>query len=149
VNITTRGRYALRASLALAKLGAQGEPVSINSLSEKENISPVFLEQIFFRLRKAGIVTSIRGPGGGFRFARSPDELTVRQILEAAGENLELVFCDKASDNCDRIGQCLSHCVWVEVNQLVKNYFSGITISTILKKYMHVSAVSREAERHE
>jgi len=84
MNITTRGRYALRASLALAKMGTNGEPVSISSLSEKENISSVFLEQIFFRLRKAGIVTSIRGPGGGFCFAKSLNELTVRQIKEAA-----------------------------------------------------------------
>jgi Rrf2 family iron-sulfur cluster assembly transcriptional regulator len=147
MNITTRGRYALRASLALAKLGTKGEPVSINSLSEKENISSVFLEQIFFKLRKAGIVSSIRGPGGGFCFAKSLDELTVKQILEAAGENLELVFCDKTSDNCDRIGQCLSHCIWVEVNQLVKKYFGGITLSSILEKYEHVT-IDPEAEKH-
>jgi len=151
MNITTRGRYALRASLALAKLGKNGEPVSINSLSEKENISSVFLEQIFFKLRKAGIVNSIRGPGGGFCFAKSLDELTVKQILEAAGENLELTFCDKSSDNCERIGECLSHCVWVDVNQLVKNYFNNITLSSILEKYKHLTAANPipEAEKHE
>jgi len=151
MNITTRGRYALRASLALAKQGANGEPVSINSLSEKENISSVFLEQIFFKLRKAGIVNSIRGPGGGFCFAKSLDELTVKQILEAAGENLDLTFCDKTNDNCERIGQCLSHCVWVDVNQLVKNYFNNITLSSILKKYKNVTASNPnpEAEKHE
>jgi Rrf2 family iron-sulfur cluster assembly transcriptional regulator len=149
MNITTRGRYALRASLALAKLGTEGKPVSINNLSEEENISSVFLEQIFFRLRKAGIVVSMRGPGGGFCFAKSLDELTVKQILEAAGENLEITFCDKTSDNCDRIGQCLSHCVWLEVNQLVKNYFAGITLSAILEKYKHITAVNPEAEKHE
>jgi Rrf2 family iron-sulfur cluster assembly transcriptional regulator len=153
MNITTRGRYALRASLALAKLRTKGEPVSINSLSEEENISSVFLEQIFFKLRKAGIVTSIRGPGGGFCFAKGLDELTVKQILEAAGENLELTFCDKTSDNCDRIGQCLCHCIWLEVNQLVKNYFADITLSSILKKYdpekyKHIT-ISPEAEKHE
>jgi Rrf2 family iron-sulfur cluster assembly transcriptional regulator len=147
MNITTRGRYALRASLALAKLGAKGKPVSVNTLSEEENISSVFLEQIFFKLRKAGIVTSIRGPGGGFCFAKSLDKLTVKQILDAAGENLEITFCDKTSDNCDRIGECLSHCIWLEVNQLVKNYFAGITMSTILEKYKHVT-IDQEAEKH-
>jgi len=148
MNITTRGRYALRASLALAKMGTNGEPVSISSLSEKENISSVFLEQIFFKLRKAGIVNSIRGPGGGFCLAKSLDELTVRQILEAAGENLELTFCDKTSDNCEKIGECLSHCVWVEVNRLVKNYFSNITLSSILEKYKHINTINQEAEKH-
>jgi Rrf2 family iron-sulfur cluster assembly transcriptional regulator len=135
MRITTRGRYALRASLALAKLGEKGSPISINTLSTEENISPVFLEQIFFKLKKAGIVTSIRGPGGGFRFSRALDQLTVRQILEAAGEDIDITFCDKHSDDCERVGECLSHQVWADANEQVKNYFSGITILSILEKY--------------
>jgi len=148
MNITTRGRYALRASLALAKLGTGGKPVSINILSEEENISSVFLEQIFYKLRKAGIVTSIRGPGGGFCFAKSLNDLTVKQILEAAGENLEITFCDKTSDSCDKIGQCLCHYIWLEINQLVKNYFNNISLSSILEKYKNV-AINPESEKHE
>jgi len=148
MNITTRGRYALRASLALAKLGTCGEPVSINNLSEEENISSIFLEQIFYKLRKAGIVTSIRGPGGGFCFAKSLNELTVKQILEAAGENLEITFCDKTGESCDKIGQCLCHYIWLDVNQLVKNYFNNISLSSILEKYKNV-IVNSESEKHE
>jgi len=134
MRITTRGRYALRASLALAKLGINGSPVSINCLSEKENISSVFLEQIFFKLRKAGIVSSVRGPGGGFSFAQPLDKLTVKNVLEAAGEDLDITFCDKRSDNCEWIGECLSHHVWVTANDMVKDYFAGITLSSILEK---------------
>jgi len=134
MRITTRGRYALRSSLALAKLGTKGGPVSINNLSEQENISSVFLEQIFFKLRKAGIVNSIRGPGGGFCFAKPLTELTVKQILEAAGEDLEITFCDKNSNSCDRVGECLSHNVWVNVTELVKKYFASITLASILEK---------------
>jgi Rrf2 family iron-sulfur cluster assembly transcriptional regulator len=135
MRITTRGRYALRAILAMAKIGKNDVPVSINNLSEQENISSVFLEQIFYKLRKAGIVSSIRGPGGGFCFARPLKEITVKEILCAAGENLDLIFCDKRNDNCDRIGDCLSHAVWLEVNELVKNYFDNITIESIIVKY--------------
>ena len=91
MRITTRGRYALRASLALAKMSKNGEPISINTLSEEENISSVFLEQIFFKLRKAGIVSSVRGPGGGLCFAQPLDKLTVKAIMDAAGEDLEAV----------------------------------------------------------
>ena len=148
MRITTRGRYALRASLVLAKLGNQGKPVSINSLSEQENISSVFLEQIFFNLRRAGIVTSIRGPGGGFCFAKNLNELTVKQILEAAGEDLDITFCDKKNENCDKIGECLSHYVWLEVNELVKNYFESITLASILDKYGNTTT-DQEAEKHE
>ena len=150
MRITSRGRYALRASLALAKLGTKDEPVSINCLSESENISPVFLEQIFFKLRKAGIVSSIRGPGGGFCFARPLNELTVNQILDAAGEELELTFCDKSNDKCERVGECLSHNVWMDVNKLVRNYFEGITIASILEKYKTKNTNADPAsEKHE
>lgn len=134
MRITTRGRYALRASLALAKLGTGGKPVSIGNLSEEEDISSVFLEQIFFRLRKAGIVSSIRGPGGGFCLARPLDKLTVKEILEAAGEDLEITFCDKRKDDCEWVGECLSHKVWTDVNALVKDYFANLTLSSILER---------------
>ncbi|MDR1898489.1 MAG: Rrf2 family transcriptional regulator [Treponema sp.] len=134
MRITTRGRYALRASLALAKLGKDGSPVSINTLAEEENISSVFLEQIFFRLRKAGIVSSVRGPGGGFCFAHPLDKLTVKEILDAAGEDLSVTPCDKHNEDCDRISGCLSHKIWVETTELVNRYLRGITIASILEK---------------
>ena len=135
MRITTRGRYALRATLALAKLEKDGGPVSINRLSEEENISSVFLEQIFFKLRKAGIVTSTRGPGGGFCFAKSLDKLTVKNIMDAAGEEIELTFCDKHDDKCDRIGECMSHYIWQDAHNLLNNYFSEITLASIFEKY--------------
>jgi Rrf2 family iron-sulfur cluster assembly transcriptional regulator len=134
MRITTRGRYALRATLALAKIGKDGAPVSINSLSEQEQISSVFLEQIFFKLRKAGIVSSVRGPGGGFCFAQPLERLTVKKILDAAGEDLDLSFCDKRIEDCSRIGTCLSHPVWSEVTDLINTFFSNITLAAILEK---------------
>jgi Rrf2 family iron-sulfur cluster assembly transcriptional regulator len=144
MRITTRGRYALRASLALAKLEKKGEPVSVNNLAEAENISTAFLEQIFFKLRKAGIVVSVRGPGGGFCFARSLDKVTVKQILDAAGEDLDSIACDRHSQDCDRIGGCLSHAVWENVTELVNNYFTGITLASIMEQYGHL--VKRKSE---
>ncbi|AEF85377.1 transcriptional regulator, BadM/Rrf2 family [Treponema primitia ZAS-2] len=134
MRITTRGRYALRASLALAKIGKEGVPVSINSLSEEENISSVFLEQIFFKLRKAGIVSSVRGPGGGFCFAQPLDQLTIKKILDAAGEELNLTACDKHSEDCARLGACLTHSVWADVTELINNFFNSITLASILEK---------------
>ncbi|GHV37758.1 Fe-S cluster assembly transcriptional regulator IscR [Spirochaetia bacterium] len=134
MRITTRGRYALRATLALAKLGKDGTPVSINILSESENISSVFLEQIFFKLRKAGIVSSVRGPGGGFNFARPLKELTVKEILDAAGEDLDVTPCDKHVDTCDRLDCCITHKVWFDLTELVNNYFNGLTLASIIEK---------------
>ncbi|MDR0449878.1 MAG: Rrf2 family transcriptional regulator [Treponema sp.] len=134
MRITTRGRYALRASLALARLSKNGEPVSISVLAEGENISCVFLEQIFFRLRKAGIVASVRGPGGGFFFTRPIDQVTVKEILEAAGEEIDLNMCDKSVTSCVRIDSCLSHQVWLDVVNMVNRYLEGLTLAAILER---------------
>jgi Rrf2 family iron-sulfur cluster assembly transcriptional regulator len=134
MRITTKGRYALRATLALARLGKYGLPVSINTLSEQEDISSVFLEQIFFKLRKAGIVASVRGPGGGFCFAQPLDRLTIKQILDAAGEELDLIACDKQKEDCERLGSCLAHSVWTDVTRLINNYFKGETLADLLER---------------
>jgi Rrf2 family iron-sulfur cluster assembly transcriptional regulator len=117
----------------LAKLGKNGAPISINSLSEEENISSVFLEQIFFKLRKAGIVSSVRGPGGGFCFARPLDKLTVKDLLDAAGEDLSVTPCDKHQETCDRVSGCLSHHVWVTTTELVNNYLRSLTLASLLE----------------
>lgn len=134
MRVTTRGRYALRASLAMAQMGTGGSLVSIHSLSEAEQISSVFLEQIFFKLKKAGIVKSVRGPGGGFAFARPLEELTVKEILDAAGEELEAGSCDKHLDECSRAASnCISHQVWITVSDLVTGYLSGLTLAGLLE----------------
>ena len=134
MRITTKGRYALRATLALAKMDKNRGPVSINQLSEQEGISPVFLEQIFFKLRKAGLVSSIRGPGGGFSFAKPLDQLTVKDILEASGEEFGLTFCEKHSQSCPKSGYCPSHFIWVELTEIIDHYFTQITLASIIKK---------------
>lgn len=135
MRITTRGRYALRASLALARTQDPDTPVSINHLSEEEQISSVFLEQIFFRLRKAGIVTSVRGPGGGFCFAKPLENLTIKEILEAAGEELNVTECDKRARNCEnRETRCNAHSVWEDVTGILNEYFGGVTLAMVLER---------------
>ena len=138
MRFTTRGRYALRASLVMAKLGKDGEPISINRLSEQEGIPPVFLEQIFYKLRKAGIVKSIRGPGGGFCFARPFKEITLKEILDAAGEDLNLTLCNKKLKQCGKEEECISHQVLMGMTNTLKSYFADLTLGEVIKKYNKV-----------
>ena len=132
MRITTKGRYALRATIALAQMGKNGGMVSINSLSEAEEISSVFLEQIFFKLKKAGIVRSVRGPGGGFALARSLDSLTVKEIFDAAGEELTVLPCNRREAECERQSECYSHQVIITVTDLVNEYLGGLTLEMVL-----------------
>ncbi len=85
MRITTKGRYGLRAVINLARSN-HSRPVSIGSIASEENVSSEFLEQIFFKLKKAGLIRSIRGPGGGFVLNRMPGEISVQDILAAVGE---------------------------------------------------------------
>ena len=146
MRISIRARYALRASLALAKMGSSDTLISINALSEAEGISPVFLEQIFFRMRNAGILRSVRGPGGGFCFSQPLDKLTVKTILEAAGEDFSLTYCDKTHDECDRIGTCVSHTVWQGVSDMYDKYLDTLTISSLLEEQSAAKKHRRQAK---
>jgi Rrf2 family iron-sulfur cluster assembly transcriptional regulator len=133
MRITTKGRYALRATIALAEMSKNGEMISINALSEAEDISPVFLEQIFFKLKKAGIVKSIRGPGGGFSFAHPLEYISVREIFYAAGEELDVLPCDRETDNCERMRDCVCHKIIASATDLVNNYFNDITLQMLME----------------
>jgi Rrf2 family iron-sulfur cluster assembly transcriptional regulator len=135
MNATTRSRYVLRASLVLAKIGKDGAPVSINTIAEQENIPSVLLDQIFFKLKKAGIVASVRGPDGGVYFVRPLDKLTVKDLLDAAGEELDLTnYGKQQARECFRIGESLSHGVWAGLTDLINGYFGSITLTAILEK---------------
>jgi len=133
MRITLKGRYALRAVLALAEMGKNGEMVSINSLAEAEEISSIFLEQIFFKLKKARIVKSVRGPGGGFAFDRPLDSITVQEILDAAGEELSMKFCEKNVEDCDRMTECVCHKVFASVSDKIDDYLRSLTLKKILE----------------
>jgi Rrf2 family transcriptional regulator, iron-sulfur cluster assembly transcription factor len=136
MRITTRGRYGLRAVLKLT-LTETGKPVSIRELSAIEGISPEFLEQIFFRLRKAGIIKSTRGPGGGFQMERDPSTVTVKEIFDAVGEEISMTPCtgdEGERTPCTHEERCLAHDMWEATSKHFDDYFSGITITDILEK---------------
>ncbi len=135
MRITTKGRYALKAILFLA-VNAQGSPISIKDIASAEKVSPEFLEQLFFKLKKAGIITSVRGPGGGFSLNRPLEEVTVKEIFDAVGEGLDLTPCTSCSDNvpvCTEADECLTYDVWKAAADQIQGYFSSLTLRMILE----------------
>ncbi|NNM68259.1 MAG: Rrf2 family transcriptional regulator [Spirochaetales bacterium] len=135
MRITTKGRYALKAILFLAVNG-QGSPISIKEISSVEKISPEFLEQLFFKLKKAGLISSVRGPGGGFSLSRPMESITVKEIFDAVGEGLDLTPCTSCSDNtpvCTEADECLSFDVWKAAAEQIQGYFSSLTLRMILE----------------
>ncbi|MGO9308754.1 MAG: RrF2 family transcriptional regulator [Spirochaetia bacterium] len=134
MRITTKGRYGLRAVISLAKK-SHSRPVSIGSLATQENVSSEFLEQIFFKLKKAGLIRSIRGPGGGFVLNRTPAEISVQDILVAVGETRGLTPCTlRRKALCDRAEPCAAHEIWTGLQKTMEDYLTNVTLKDILAK---------------
>lgn len=133
MRITTKGRYALKAMLYLAVNG-QGAPISIKEISAVQKISPEFLEQLFFKLKKSGIISSVRGPGGGFSLNRPMEEVTVKDIFDAVGEGLDLTPCTSCNEDtpvCTDQDECLSHDVWKAAADQIQGYFKTLNLKMI------------------
>ena len=134
MRITTRGRYGLRAVINLA-MARHNRPISIGAIANDEKVSSEFLEQIFFRLKKEGLIRSIRGPGGGFVLNRRPSEISVQNILDAVGETHGLMPCTlRHKKLCDRTEACPAHEIWTGLQKTMEDYLSGITLKDILEK---------------
>ncbi len=120
--------------LALARNSVEGAPVSIKAISEQESISPEFLEQIFFRLRKSGVIQSVRGPGGGFFFSRPLKEITLESILESSGEGLGIspCVCGKSAV-CDRKNSCSAEKIWRDMDAHLRVFIKSRTLADMVE----------------
>ena len=136
MRITTKGRYAIRAIVNMAK-NKENKPISIKSISNSEELSPIFLEQIFTKLKKAGITESIRGASGGFRLAKDLDQITVLDVLEAVEEGVSLAPCTAGEGVCDRSVDCGLANFWYETEEGIRDQLKVKSIQSIMDKYIN------------
>lgn len=134
MRLTTKGRFAVTAMLDLA-MNAQQHAVKLNAISERQNISLSYLEQLFSKLRRAGLVESIRGPGGGYILGKPADAINIAQIIEAAEDHLDATLCRGRSD-CHGGGvPCLTHTLWENLNHTIQDYLSQVTLASLLAEH--------------
>ena len=133
MQLTTKGRYAVTAMLDLAS-NDLSRPVTLDMISQRQNISLSYLEQLFAKLRKASLVRSIRGPGGGYLLNVNPVDVTLTEIIEAVDENIDLRRCHGAK-NCLRGKQCLSHHLWCEVSDQIRGFLSSRNLQQVIDDY--------------
>ena len=134
IKLSTKGRYGTRLMLNLAQNYNNGnEAVILKSVSDNEDISIRYLEQIVIPLKISRLVKSIRGAGGGYTLARHPSEIKVSEILHALEGACCLVDCVDDPDYCDRIPICASFEIWKEASRLLKDYFDSITLQDLIK----------------
>lgn len=140
MRVTTKGRYTLR---AVCEVAAQdGKPISIKNLSEAEELSAEFLEQLFFALKKEGILKSFKGPGGGFALNKPAQEISVHDILMAVGEGYDITPCvgdlSEGAKSCPRenfdIMTCWTQDFWRHTYNLIEEYFTSVSLYDVMHK---------------
>ncbi len=135
MKLTTKGRYAVSAMLYLDKFGAKS-PVTLADISNSENISLSYLEQLFLKLRKNGLIESVRGPGGGYRLAISASTISVADIMEAAGEKFD--FCCQGNTHADG-AQCFTHRLWDGLKQVILKYLKSVKLDQLSNPDVDIS----------
>ncbi len=135
MKLTTKGRFAVTAMLDIAlhanKHDGKASPVSLADISERQHISLSYLEQLFGKLRRKGLVNSIRGPGGGYQLAHTAQEISVSQIISAVDEEIDATQCG-GHQNCTDEGRCMTHDLWASLNQKILSYLSGISLQDMV-----------------
>ncbi|MCX7025397.1 MAG: Rrf2 family transcriptional regulator [Spirochaetes bacterium] len=130
MRITSRERYALKALIALADYGDSSPLTSIRTLAGNQRLSPDFLEQVFHKMRQAGIVDSLRGAGGGFRLSRAASEITLLEVLEGAGDPIGFLPCVCENGiRCADPGSCAAGRAWMDMDAMFREYASGRTLA--------------------
>jgi Rrf2 family iron-sulfur cluster assembly transcriptional regulator len=132
MRLTTRGRYAVTALLDLALQNSQQESaVSLSDIAKRQSISISYLEQLFSKLRKRGLVTSIRGASGGYYLAKPLDEIDVMSIISAVDESVNAMQCEGRGD-CQGGAMCLTHDLWCALSNHIELYLKNITLAQLL-----------------
>lgn len=132
MELNTKGRYAVTAMADLAKYGA-GEAVPLSAIAERQHISLAYLEQLFAKLRRAGLVESARGRAGGYRLARPAPSVSVAEILRAVEEGIRMTRCSGAeSAPCVAGQRCLTHGLWDALGEQIATFLDSVTLQEVL-----------------
>ncbi len=146
MRLTTKGRYAVTAMLDLALHEGHG-PVSLADISRRQEISLSYLEQLFARLRRAGLVASVRGPGGGYRLSRPGADISVAVIIDAVNEAYDAAGC-QGMESCGRGRMCLTQTLWYDLSGRIHSFLDGITLGDLVAR-ADVQRVSERQDRRE
>jgi len=146
MRLTTKGRYAVTAMLDLALHYKEG-PITLSDISQRQGISLSYLEQLFSRLRKQGLVDSTRGPGGGYRLSREAHEIPVADVITAVDEKVETTRCGGLS-NCQDDHQCLTHELWTDLSRQIHSFLMGISLGQLVENQGVQEVAARQEQDH-
>ncbi|MFC4656272.1 Fe-S cluster assembly transcriptional regulator IscR [Rheinheimera marina] len=145
MRLTSKGRYAVTAMLDVA-LHAKAGPVPLADISLRQGISLSYLEQLFARLRKHGLVQSVRGPGGGYQLGREAAQISVSAVISAVDESVDATRCQGKSD-CQSGAKCLTHSLWTDLSDRIEDFLTNITLGELVRKNEVQNVAKRQDSR--
>ena len=146
MRLTTKGRFAVTAMIDLALNSGEG-PVTLAAINERQKISLSYLEQLFGRLRRYGLVESVRGPGGGYCLARPDADITIADVVRAVDEMLDATQCG-GLQNCRQAQRCMTHELWSTLNDRIYEFLSSVTLADEVKKQRQINDTELPALRN-
>ena len=144
MKLNTKGRYAVTAMFDVA-IHQKSGPVSLSDISERQGISLSYLEQLFSRMRRNGLVKSVRGPGGGYHRANKASDIAIADIISAVDENVDATRCG-GNASCQNHQRCLTHDLWEDLSSQIHVFLSGITLEDAINR-QHVLEVAKRQDR--
>lgn len=146
MRLTTKGRYAVTAMLDLA-LHRDAGPVPLADISSRQGISISYLEQLFSKMRRCQLVTSVRGPGGGYRLSRPGEQIDVAAVISAVDESVDATRCGGQGD-CQGGHTCLTHYLWCDLSDQIQGFLSGITLGDLVTNHEVKMIAQRQDAQH-
>jgi Rrf2 family iron-sulfur cluster assembly transcriptional regulator len=136
MRLTSKGRYAVMAMADLALHGGDQRAVPLQEVARRQEISLSYLEQLFARMRRAGLVSGVRGPGGGYRLARASHAITVAEIIAAVNEPIKATRCEEGSmKSClGKSGRCIAHGLWQEMGDRIQHFLTSVSLADVLEQ---------------
>jgi Rrf2 family transcriptional regulator, iron-sulfur cluster assembly transcription factor len=144
MKLTTKGRYAVTAMLDLALHDSEG-PVCLSEIAKRQDISLPYLEQLFTRLRRTGLVASTRGPGGGYNLGQAPEQVSIADIIRAVDESFDATRCGGKRD-CHAGRACLTHELWESLSDEIERFLSGVSLAQLTQSRAVRAAAGHSAE---
>ena len=150
MKMSTKGRYAVMAVIDIGEHSA-GKPVPLADIAARQDISQEYLEQLFVKLRRSGIVTSARGPGGGYVLARAAEDITMADVIQAVDEELKITRCSgDAVDGCVRGERCNSHDLWSSMGRQMMHFLESVSLDDVVAKrnLALAASIKQSKDRH-
>ena len=142
LRLSTKGQYGVRAMYEIARANAIG-PVTIKKISEEQHVSVAYLEQILNKLRKSGIIKSIKGPGGGYILARDPKMISIGEILQELEGPVAITSCLDPKEGCVRVDSCVTHLLWKSLGDNIEHFLDGMKLQDLLQGEQFVSMAGK------